>query len=289
MIRAGADGLVEATTLDRDDCCPPALCEIDPCGLICNFVKLLPSGPLWDEPKRAALDKYQGDCGDTENYQPDVFTPCTSVVVHSVYVGMKLRMLLSEALWPSLREADPSTAYQTMEDWLERLGWLDCYEGACRDPDLGPRTPYEIQTQCGNLFCDLPMPDDLRAAYLHALVLALNRLRMGIIRNLASINWVIEPLRAELIVTPGSSATGCPLGFTLRPLTTTLPGWVEMSCPLTQAEIDIINSEIPASYTPGPCNGVPVPGPIWPGLMSAECIIRSLLPRNRSYRLTRQF
>lgn len=289
MIQAGADGMVATAVLPPDNCCPPALCEIDICGLTCNFVKLLPSGPMWDEPKRQALDKYQdAECFDP-SFVPDVFTACTSVVVHSVYVASKLQLLLTDALWPALREADPAKAFDTMEDWLERLGWKDCFEGACRDPDLGPRTPYEIQNQCGNLFCDLPMPDNLRDAYLHALVLALNRLRMGIIRNLPSINWVIAPLGAQLIVTPGSSANACPMGFTLRPLSNTLPGWTRMGCPLSEEEKDILDSDIPSYFNPPPCNGVPVPGPLWPGLMSAECIIRSLLPRNRSYRITRQY
>jgi hypothetical protein len=289
MMKAGADGLVEVGTIIDGSCCPPDLCEIDVCGLICNFVKLLPSGPLWDVPKQAALDHYQSaDCTD-ESFVPDILSGCMSIVVHSVYAGHKLRTMLSEILWPAIRESDPTTAFDQMESWIMRLGWKDCYEGACRDPDLGPRTPYEIQTQCGNLFCEVDMPDVIRWAYLHALIQALVRLRMGIIKNLASINWVIEPLGAKLLPGPGASATACPLQFTLAPISSTLPGWTRLSCPAMEDELAIIRSQVPGSFVPGPCNGVSRSGPIWPGLMSAECIVRSILPRNRSYRLTRNF
>ena len=127
----GIDGRAPKGELPPDGCCPPKLCHIDPCGLACNFVNALPRGPLWDLDKATALAS-----GCAEPLQGNI----GPVVRHAIYAAKRLHATLMSALWPALRESDPATAYDTLDEWLDRCGGCDSGDGAARpqrDGDLG--------------------------------------------------------------------------------------------------------------------------------------------------------
>lgn len=194
----GLDGRAPVGVLDPDGCCPPQLCQIDQCGLICNFISALPAGPLWDRAKAEGLGSYA--TGD-----PDVICDgnaggaCASIVNHAVYAARRLIDGLFNALQPALREADPFTAYDTLDTWLDRLGWQDCYDCACRAAGRPIPSPIEVLGPQGIPVCALPTyPDDLQRAVKRGIVIALTRLSVGPRRNLDAINWVIGPLGARL-------------------------------------------------------------------------------------------
>ncbi|XAI96641.1 hypothetical protein [Synechococcus phage Ssp-JY38] len=120
------------------------------------------------------------------------------MAIYAMYLGAVLYDMLLNALWPALRESDPSTAVTTLDDWLARYQWQDCHDSICRDPCLGPLTPYEVPGPCGPVFCPPDVSDELECAVKRGIVLALRRLRMGGVPNLTWLNWVIEPLGATL-------------------------------------------------------------------------------------------
>ena len=55
----GADGCVPFVDHRRSGCCPPPLCGNDLCCTFVAFFNLLPSGPLWDYWKAAAISYFQ--------------------------------------------------------------------------------------------------------------------------------------------------------------------------------------------------------------------------------------
>ena len=63
---------------------------------------------------------------------------------------------------------------------------------------LGELTPYEIWTECGPLFCPAIFRRSWSAALKKNIAIALTRANMGVIKNLCGINWIIEPLGAEI-------------------------------------------------------------------------------------------
>ena len=54
--KLGADGCVPFAVIDDPSCCPPPLCGNDLCCTFVAFFNLMPSGPLWDYWKAAAID-----------------------------------------------------------------------------------------------------------------------------------------------------------------------------------------------------------------------------------------
>lgn len=274
----GADGITEAGVIVEGGCCPPNPCDINECGFICTFIQLLPSGPLWDRPKREALEYYSS--GDT--CERTVESDAASVVSHSIYTAKRLLDLIRGPLWESYRESSPETAFTTIDDWLDRLGWVDCFDGACRDKTLGCLTPYEIPTECGRYFCKPDIGDDLELAVKRGIILSLTRLQMGIIDNLDSINWVIEPLGSVV-----SSVDGECNSFSIGPSSGTLPRTVELSCPTTQSQRELIRTPLDAFYETGVCDPVGLPEKIWPAVLAAECIVRSIMPRCQKITITR--
>lgn len=311
---AGIDGMTTAAVLLADGCCPPDLCQISPDALICNFIHMLPRGPLWDRAKAEALNKHGGTCTST-GYQliPCGPAPCNVIVDHAIYSAQKLYHVLLDALWPALREANPATAHDTLDSWLERLGWRDCFDCACRDDRMTGLSPIEIlgyDDGCyAPLCCPPEVPADLVMAVKKGIVLSLVRLNMGIIRNLAAINFVIAPLGAQVL--PGVQTaidltahschpdTGdgsetqppdCPntmqsFGFTVCNLGTTLPKATRLNCP--PREGDPIDGTVQA-FVNRDCPEVPGDTQVvWPGVMAAECIVRSLMPPGSRITLTR--
>jgi hypothetical protein len=279
-----ADGCVEALEPVDSSCCPPPLCGNDLCCTFVSFFNLLPSGPLWDYWKQAAISYFQysddpAQCPLLQNPQ------CPSLVLHSIYTVLKLKGLVHNALWPALRETNPYTAVTTLDDHLARLRWEDCYAQHCRSALLGAITPLEIMTECGPLFCPPDYPPELEAALKRAVVIALTRANMGVIKNLCSLNWIIAPLGAELI--PDYTPRPQPLiydpcdphncsdfAFTICYTQDWLPG---------VGSGDVCDTLTPLPHVPAywdrDCDSpAGLPQRVWPGVLAAECIIRSILP-----------
>ena len=270
------DGVQELVGFREDDCCPPDICEIDVCVLMCNFIQLLPDGPLWDRAKMQGMDKYRQDgCNGITCAPPE--DVCTSLVNYAAYAGRVLHNLLFTALWPALREADPRTAWLTLDDWLDRLGWQDCYASACRDPGLGALAPFEIEGDCGPVFCaGEGASASLTLAVKRGIVLALTRLAMQPTRNLSNMNWVIEPLGAVIKPRPNPEDLAC----LDENECTEFPQFTLCTAP--DKKIDSAPSDgncgfkperIKASYDAN-CNTA---SEIYPGVAAAFCIIVSLL------------
>lgn len=276
-----ADGCVDVVEIDDPSCCPPPLCGNDLCCTFVAFFNLLPSGPMWDYWKEQAIRYFASNADPAQC--PLVTDPeCPSLILHTIYSVLKLRLMVFTALWPALRESNPYTAITTLEAWLERLGWEDCFRTHCRSPMLGELTPYEIMTPCGPEYCDVPLPPDLDAAVKRAIAIALTRANMGIIKNLCSINWVIEPLGARLDPIPvdpdeGGEWTVEPCAAVPNFVIVRTRDWIEGA-----GDGDVCCTQCPPPQIPaywGEC-GKPagLPEVIWPGVLAAECIVRALLP-----------
>lgn len=290
-----ADGCVESAIVPTTDCCPPPLCGNDLCGMFCAFIDMLPSGPMWDYWKRKATSYFtEGD--NASECNPVVDPDCPSLVQHSIYTVLKLRDIVHNALWPALRESNPYSAQETLDDWLARLQWEDCYNQHCRSVLLGDLTPYEIQGPCGPIFCPPDIPQELIDAVKRATVIALTRAQMGVIKNLCGLNWIIEPLGAEIrpvnpVVTPinpDPCVSKCPdnIQFEICHTSDTLPGLYDPEQEVCESRRD--RPEIPAVWTRDECDTpAGLPAEIWPGVLVAECIVRSLMPRTCPNNITR--
>src|SRR4051812_11680670 len=98
-LRYGADGCVPWADLEERGCCPPSppLCGNDLCCTFVAFFNLLPSGPLWDYWKKIAISYFQHS--DNAAECPLVKDPqCPSLVLHAIYVVLKLKDLTHNAL-----------------------------------------------------------------------------------------------------------------------------------------------------------------------------------------------
>lgn len=283
-LKLGADGFVPAqadTSELSDGCCTDPLCTPS-CDVSCAYVDLLPTGPLWDRQK-ALVTELLTDATDCDAV---LEADCPSMALYAAYVGRTLHSALTEILWPRLREGDPRTAVETLDDWLLRYAWQDCYRQNCRSVFLQDISPYERLDECGDPFyCETDFGDEFDCALKHAILQSLVRSQRGVIKNLDGLNWIIEPL-----------------GATIRPRTP-YPDEVQQylddgcedddPCFCDMAELEICNSTtelagcpplvcgdpvvaVPAqqAYT---CDGEAVM--LYPAVLAAECIIRSLLPR----------
>jgi hypothetical protein len=264
MIQLGIDGPVNVGTIAPSGCCPPSICNITLCGLMCNFVAQLPKGPLWDRAKAQALDHIQA-CDGTP-----VPSECTSIVRHAMYAAQKLYLALNDCLWPAIRESSPYTAYDTLDEWLMRLGWQDCYACACRNQPTATYAPIAILNDCGEACCpELAIAVDLQVA-----------VKRGI-------NAVIESLGAKVSIssnTPCNLLNGCTndcacnetLILKVCPLSETLPLATRAMCS------DMPGSAVPtvqAYYqTCMMTDPLGLPHRVYPGVLAAECIVKSMIP-----------
>lgn len=287
----GIDGCTNGyTPVATQECCIQPICNIEPCELICQFVNLLPTGPMWDVPKKTVSDYFSDPeiCTTGTVIPPNLLSKnmCSSLVVHSVYSALKLHDLLKNALWPALRESDPYTAFDTMDDWLDKLGWVDCMQGPCRDPTLGNLTPLEVGTPCGSQFCEIEYPECLTTTVKHAILVSLARVKRGIVPNIASLNWLIEPFHARL--TPlnldldEDGEVHCPLRYEIAPLTDSLPLWQRDDCATQTPQF------CQAYFEPNTCAQTGLPDRIYPGLLAATCIVSSLLLRCGSVKIVQR-
>lgn len=355
----GLDGRALRGTIPADGCCPPSICNINPCGLVCAFVHALPSGPLWDRQKAEAIARYQGTTLPAECGARVCEPACGSMVDHAIYTAIRLYYHgLVGALATALREANPYTAVDTIDAWLERLGWRDCYDCACRDGAVPGLSPIEIWGPIGTegicegpICCPQEYSEDLRCAVKRGTVIALHRLTLMPRRTVDAINWVIAPLGARLdpvcyrdipldpqtcneddgttlclIDAPadqpcpddvetdpwrcadpedacdGSDTLGGRYAPTLRqftfrvcPLGERMTLCREINCRdgSVQETIDPVTASplngptVQAWYEPTACGDGTLPNRVWPGVLAAECIARSALPRGQKITLTR--
>lgn len=279
--KPGIDGLVPFYTPPADACCPPDLCSITLDSLRCAYVGLLPSGPLWDAAKQRAMNLPDGGlCGDPCASDCPPANACSSMVDYARFTGAMLYNQIFDSLWPSLRESSPVTAYTTMDSWLDRLGWRDCYNTHCRDPRLGEMTPYEIMGECGVEYCPPTFTPAFSLIYKRGVLTALWRLRHGVAKNLAGINFVLAPLYSEIVLDPNFGPTNPDVEpcLVLRPTADEAPHVQPAPCP-RNAETDAVDRRRePIFLTPatGLCAGSPPK--VYPMTLAAHCIARSLLP-----------
>lgn len=258
------DGFVEAYSPLSGNCCPPKICELNPEAMECAFVGYLPNGPMWDYWKQ--IGQSGGDVS------------CASLVNYSRFAGRRLYEVMIATIWPAMREGDPETAVTSLDSWLERMRWIDCY-GACRDKNLTALSPLEVMTPCGPEYCGVVFDPNFDLAYKSALVRALWRMRMGIVGNIDSINWVLEPLCAMVSPDPANADfLDCACDREKLCLVIS-PTCRELRVPQEECGADDVF--VPAWIDFGCDRPAGLPETAWPALLAAECIVRSLLPRRR--------
>lgn len=284
MYTLTADGCQEVLVPADTGCCPPPLCGNALCCTFVAFFNLLPSGPLWDYWKAAAISYFESNPNPDPAECPLVKDPqCPSIVLHAIYVVLKLRHYVHGPLWVAYRESNPYTAVTTLDEWLARYQWEDCVAQHCRKNYLGEITPLEIWTECGPLFCPPDYPPDLENAVKRGIVIALTRTSMGVIKNLCSLNWIIDPLGAAIRPILGDGAVaptqpcdpyGCN-GKQIFEIYRTRD-WIHGVGSGDVCETHLPLPQIPASW--GSCDKpVGLPLEVWPGVLAAECIVRSLV------------
>jgi len=294
--RLGADGCVPFMDVEDTGCCPPPLCGNDLCCTFVAFFNLLPSGPVWDYWKAAAINYFENNEDPAEC--PLIKDPdCPSLILHAIYTVLKLRGLIHNALWPAIRESNPTTAITTLDFHLDTLRWEDCHNQHCRSVLLGELTPYEVMSDCGPLFCPVDFPPELVCAVKRNVAIALTRANMGVIKNLCAINWVIEPLGAKLtpvypppepthpIVPEKCDPALCVEGVAFQICNTS--DWLE-GCD----DGDLCTTQMPlpkiqAYWDRGCDKPAGLPDRIWPAVLAAECIVRSMLPPTCPSNITR--
>lgn len=310
-----ADGCQSVAVIDDPNCCPPPLCGNDLCCTFVAFFNLLPSGPLWDYWKTAAISYFERN--DDPAQCPLLENPeCPSLILHAIYSVLKLRAVVHNALWPAFRESNPITAVTTIDYHLERMRWEDCYNTHCRSPSLGTLSPLEVMGACGPIYCEPQYPPEQAAALKHAIAVALTRAQMGVIKNLCGLNWILDPLGVQLL----------PVYYVPPPGCIDLPDedgviWPDQDVPCTEVVDEPCSEDSDPCDPDAACNGmafqicmtrdwlagvgtgdvcdtltppahVPawwdwgcmadrpagVPDRVWPASLAAECIIRSLVP-----------
>jgi hypothetical protein len=275
-----ADGCIPCTKPDDIYCCPPPLCGNDLCCTFVNFFQLLPSGPMWDHWKRKAIDWFENNDNPAEC--PLITDPnCPSLMLHSIYTVLKLRGVVHNALWPALRESNPYTAVTTLDHHLERMRWEDCYAQHCRSLVVGALTPLEVWTECGPQFCPPDYPPELEAAIKRGIAIALQRANMGVIKNLCGLNWIIEALGAEMKpVYIYTDDNPCAYLCTDKPQFTigAKHDWIESAGDGDICKTHEPRDHIPAYWDRGCDKPAGLPDRVWPGVLAAECIVRSILP-----------
>jgi hypothetical protein len=126
----------------------------------------------------------------------------------------------------------------------------------------------------------------------HAIILTLNRLGLGLIKNLSAINFAIAPLGAILSIDnscdPGVVYDGvCAYKFRIASLSDVTKVWRRQACPRNDDTVAADNLEVPAFYTDDNCQTNGVKRRIYPMLLAAECIVRSLLPNDGTIKIKR--
>jgi hypothetical protein len=275
---AGIDGRVALGTIDTSgECCTPRLCDISEKQIACAYVDLLPNGPLWDRNK----DRVRSAIAEDDLASLD----CPSVPLYAAYVGRLMYSMIQSVMIPTLRELDPMTASATVQDWLAQFDYTDCISQCSKSTlntvPLHPQIPYDPELLAAP--CVPVLPDDLQAWTDRAKLTALTRYDLGSIGNLASINWILEPLNAVLapviedsitiddVEYPCSGVSCCNSCFTLTPLSDEVTLSTVTACSTE-------TSQIAAFIETDECS----PGTVvkyYPALDVALCLVYSLVSR----------
>lgn len=291
-MRYGIDGQTRAATYRKNDCCPSDICSISLNEIRCNFISLLPSGPLWDGAKQtAAQDRKKEVCLPQEIGFPLCKSllcndegqdgSCSSMAHIATFIGNQFFNILQNVFWPVIREGNPYTAVTTLDDWLDRLGWIDCYNTTCTRRTTFQLSPLEIMGECGPVYHDPNYPKDYERALKSGIVKALYRMRLGVIPTLDILNFILEPLAAKVVPEWTSPIEeDCPCR------------WDKICLRLTSADDKLLvpqeqcnNQEhfIPVRFE-YPCDmdrPAGLPNCFYPNLMAAECIVRALIPSQK--------
>lgn len=286
------DGNIPAAVLSHDECCTDPLC-INEEASMCGMLDALPTGPLWDAEKSRVRQIIVASGGVPAGGFQD-----PSMVVYTAYLGQHLAKLVTDVAQPPVREAFPHTAVTTLDDWLDRLNWVDCYRSTCRAEYLAVLSPYEADGTCGPEYFPTDFTDEFENALKHAILQCLVRSQMGVIKNLAGINWILEPLKVvlqpvqpypdvvqEFIANPALAEDCVPcfsLDLSLELVNTTneLPG-----APTVASFCGDDPLPIAAEQTYIDADGNPIL--LYPNVIAAECIVRSMMPRPCPNILTR--
>jgi hypothetical protein len=280
----GADGYTLQNNADLDDgCCTDVLCAPF-CDTACSFISLLPSGPMWDKQKQEAVRQVV-ECGGEAS-----IGDCPSLALYAVYAARVLIEMRETILFPAVRESKPATAITTLDDWLERYGWQDCYRSTCRSDYQAMFSPYEIEGGCGTEYCPAVFDATFECALKHAILLSLVRMQRGVIKNLDGINWVIAPLGAALSPKRWPTVVNEYLRGDCPPEPDeTIPCFCDVAefeicqtvdalplCPSTMCET-MPQTYVAAIQTYQCADNPPVE--LYPGVIAAECIVRAMLQR----------
>lgn len=280
----GVDGRRAVELLDDNSCCSDPVCITEQ-EAACSIVDLLPSGPMWDRQKAEVRHRISDEGGVPLPGSPNAFA-YPSMVTYAVYMGQVLADMVTTILQPVVREAFPHTAVDTLDDWLNRYDWVDCYRSACRASHVVQYSPYETETDCGSEYFATDFSDDFERALKHAILQCLVRAQRGFIKNLDGINWVIAPLGAVVgpvysafvqdYIDSGETCPSCFCEEVQLEITNTgeptLPGapTVDSMCGEAPATVDAEQT-----YIDGAGGAVQV----FPGVLAAECIVRALMQR----------
>lgn len=265
MMVPGIDGLMPFAELPPSGCCPPDPCTVTAESVACNFINLLPSGPLWDEAKLRGIS-----CGGwctTACRTED----CGHMVNYAAFTGRRLHAMLQENLWPSLREANIYTAYETLDEWLDRLRWRDCYMSTCRVQDEAGLMPYEVLGPQGPRYCPPTFTPELAILYKRGVAIALQRMRLKPVRNIAAINFIFEYLHT----TVSYERRGAGYCLIVAPNADQAEEFLMPKCPRDE---DAAQKMVTLFLSPG--NGLCAGGPsrVYPMTLAAFCIVKALLP-----------
>jgi hypothetical protein len=275
----GIDGMVPRGTLPADPCCPPSICQVSYCTLASQILLTLPSGPMWDGAKeRARLAMCSPACNDNGLMScPPPSEECTHIVQHALHTAEGLHDWLINALWPSIRESSPYTAYDTLDEWLGRLGWVDCFACACRNSPVVKYAPIAILNDCGEACCpELAVDVNLQVAVKKGTVMALARLVMGVRSTIDGMNAVVESLGAKVVIeshTPNGKK--CPkIVLKVCPASDKIAIAERGHCSIRDYGKKTIQAYYQKCMDTDP---IGLPDRVYPGVLAAECIVKSMI------------
>lgn len=299
---AGADGLVPFNPIYQTNICCQELPCADAVDTYCTFLSNMPSGPLWDrdaEEVRDALTRAAAAGHNLTHWptlQPYLADLCPSMARYALFVAVALQNWINTGLRPAVLESQFFTARDTLDHWLDRLGWQDCYQQNCSEI-YRPTTisPYSIIGDCGEVICAPEFEPEFAIALKYGIVRSLQRLRRGVINNLDGINWVIAPLNSQLVV-DDTTYDDRVLEF-IQAGSNCRPEGPEDDYPCFSALATFRLENIGDTMDAGPSDadrcddlgtiaalqtfkrqGIVVE--LYPALLAAECIVRSMFTRN---------
>lgn len=283
------DGQLPTTNLaDAGTGCVDFTCTSD-VGFLCSFIDLLPSGVMWDRHKAVAKEEIAEAGGIPENG-----LTCSSMVSLAVFMAQVLDHNVRDILGRYLRETRPHTAVDTLDDWLERYQWQDCYRSSCVPEFLSKISPYSVLDECNEpTYVPTDFPEDFERALRYGILQAATRFSRGVIRNLDGINFVIAPLGARIDPVPypqvvqdyldgvdapcDPAVENCPKCFTDQ-VTFVVTSTGEFLPGAPTAESFCGDAPAPVSALQTYDNGI-APVDIYPAVIAAECFVRAMLPQ----------